>query len=68
MVEHRQPICKLAFEQMLQEPDVLYGSDLGSNYQGQTSMLGKHFVGAHGPSDRARTPGEDARAEHAEIG
>jgi dCTP deaminase len=56
MVEHRQPICKLAFEQMLQEPDVLYGSDLGSNYQGQTSMLGKHFVG------------EDAHAEHAEIG
>jgi dCTP deaminase len=68
MVEHRQPICKLAFEQMLQEPDVLYGSDLGSNYQGQTSMLGKHFVGAHGPSDRARIPGEDARAQRAEIG
>ena len=44
MVEHRQPICKLAFEQMLEQPDVLYGSDLGSNYQGQTTMLGKHFV------------------------
>jgi dCTP deaminase len=44
MVEHRQPICKLAYERMLEQPDVLYGSDVGSNYQGQTTMLGKHFV------------------------
>jgi dCTP deaminase len=44
MVEHRQPICKLAFERMLEPPDVLYGSALGSNYQGQETMLGKHFV------------------------
>ena len=27
MVEHRQPICKLAFERMLEPPDVLYGED-----------------------------------------
>ncbi len=44
MVEHRQPICKLAFERMLEPPDVLYGEDLGSNYQGQETMLSKHFV------------------------
>jgi dCTP deaminase len=44
MVEHRQPICKLAFERMLEPPDVLYGDDLGSNYQGQETMLSKHFV------------------------
>lgn len=44
MVEHRQPICKLAFEAMLEPPDVLYGADVGSNYQGQTTMLSKHFV------------------------
>lgn len=43
MVEHGQPICKLAFERMAEPPDVLYGEDLGSNYQGQTSMLSKHF-------------------------
>jgi dCTP deaminase len=43
MVEHRQPICKLAFERMIDEPDVLYGADAGSNYQGQISMLSKHF-------------------------
>lgn len=43
MVEHRQPICKLAFERLAQLPDVLYGEDLASNYQGQETMLSKHF-------------------------
>ena len=44
MVEHRQPVCKLAFERMTAEPDVLYGEQVGSNYQGQQTMLSKHFV------------------------
>ncbi len=44
MVEHRQPVCKLAFERMAAEPDVLYGQDIGSNYQGQETMLSKHFA------------------------
>ena len=44
MVEHRQPVCKLAFERMADEPDVLYGEDIGSNYQGQLTMLSKHFL------------------------
>jgi dCTP deaminase len=44
MVEHRQPVCKLAFERMAAQPDVLYGEDVGSNYQGQQTMLSKHFV------------------------
>jgi len=44
MVEHRQPVCKLAFERMADEPDVLYGADIGSNYQGQLTMLSKHFL------------------------
>ena len=43
MVEHRQPICKLGFERLAATPDVLYGRDLGSNYQGQVTMLSKHF-------------------------
>lgn len=43
MVEHGQPVCKLAFEHMAQRPNLLYGEDLGSNYQGQVSMLSKHF-------------------------
>jgi len=45
MVEHGQPVCKLAFERMSEEPDVLYGEDVGSNYQGQQTMLSKHFLG-----------------------
>jgi dCTP deaminase len=44
MVEHRQPVCKLAFERMVAEPEVLYGDQLGSNYQGQQTMLSKHFA------------------------
>lgn len=44
MVEHLQPVCKLAFERMIDTPDVLYGEALGSNYQGQESMLSKHFT------------------------
>ncbi len=44
MVEHRQPVCKLAFERMASDPDVLYGQDIGSNYQGQETMLSKHFA------------------------
>jgi dCTP deaminase len=44
MVEHRQPICKLGYERMLEPPDRLYGTDVGSNYQGQETMLSKHFV------------------------
>ncbi|HEY1689896.1 MAG TPA: 2'-deoxycytidine 5'-triphosphate deaminase [Solirubrobacteraceae bacterium] len=44
MVEHRQPVCKLAYERMAAEPDVLYGEDIGSNYQGQQTMLSKHFA------------------------
>ncbi|HEV7584722.1 MAG TPA: 2'-deoxycytidine 5'-triphosphate deaminase [Solirubrobacteraceae bacterium] len=45
MVEHGQPVSKLAFERMAEEPDVLYGEDVGSNYQGQQTMLSKHFLG-----------------------
>ncbi len=44
MVEHGQPVCKLAFERMAEEPDVLYGVDVKSNYQGQQTMLSKHFI------------------------
>lgn len=44
MVEHHQPVCKLAFERMAAPPDVLYGAQIGSNYQSQESMLSKHFA------------------------
>jgi dCTP deaminase len=44
MVEDHQPVCKLAFERMSEPPDVLYGQEIGSNYQGQLTMLSKHFA------------------------
>jgi dCTP deaminase len=43
MIEHGQQVCKLTFERMLEEPTSLYGQGIGSNYQGQTETLGKHF-------------------------
>jgi dCTP deaminase len=43
MIEHGQRVCKLTFERMLAEPTNLYGRGIGSNYQGQTETLGKHF-------------------------
>lgn len=44
MIEHRQHVCKLTFERMLEPPTMLYGDNaFGSNYQGQTETLGKHF-------------------------
>ena len=44
MIEHRQRVCKLAFERMAEEPEVLYGEAIGSSYQQQTDTLGKHFL------------------------
>jgi dCTP deaminase len=49
MVEHHQPVCKLSFERMAAEPDVLYGADVGSSYQGQQTMLSKHFLAQRPP-------------------
>ena len=44
MVEHRQPVCKLGLEWMEAPAERLYGAGLGSNYQGQVTMLSKHFA------------------------
>jgi dCTP deaminase len=43
MIEHRQRVCKLTFERMLEPPTQLYGQGIGSNYQRQTETLGRHF-------------------------
>jgi dCTP deaminase len=42
-IEHRQRVCRLSFERMIQRPDVLYGHSIGSAYQGQLDTLSKHF-------------------------
>jgi dCTP deaminase len=59
MVEHRQPVCKLAFERMAEQPDVLYGKDIGSNYQGQLTMLSKHFAERRGQGAFSPRPADD---------
>ncbi len=58
MVEHRQPVCKLGLEWMEAAAERLYGADLGSNYQGQVTMLSKHFEEqtASGAGEGEETP------------
>lgn len=43
-IEEHQKVCKLTFERMLEEPERLYGEDIGSSYQGQTQTLSKYFL------------------------
>jgi dCTP deaminase len=45
LIETGQPVSKLVFERMAEEPDVSYGSAIGSYYQHQEKALGKHFLG-----------------------
>ncbi|MCL5778549.1 2'-deoxycytidine 5'-triphosphate deaminase [Limibaculum sp. FT325] len=42
-LEHGQVVGRLVFERMAEVPDLLYGRDIGSNYQGQALKLAKHF-------------------------
>jgi len=52
MVEDRQRLCKLAFERMADPVTLLYGSGIGSHYQGQQSTLSKYF--ARKPKDEGQ--------------
>jgi dCTP deaminase len=42
-LENGQIVGRLVYERMQAVPDVLYGADMGSNYQGQGLKLSKHF-------------------------
>ncbi len=42
-LEHGQIVGRLVYERMTDIPDILYGKDMGSNYQGQGLKLAKHF-------------------------
>ncbi len=42
-LEHGQMVGRLIYETMIEVPDVLYGTGIGSNYQGQALKLSKHF-------------------------
>jgi dCTP deaminase len=44
MVQHRQRVCRLTFEHLVEPADTLYGESIGSNYQGQQSTLSKYFA------------------------
>ena len=57
MVEHRQPVCKLGLERMAEPAERLYGASLGSNYQGQVTMLSKHFEEQTAGAEAAATVG-----------
>ncbi|MGQ0455618.1 MAG: 2'-deoxycytidine 5'-triphosphate deaminase [Hyphomicrobium sp.] len=43
ILEHGQIIGRLVYERMTELPDLVYGRDLKSNYQGQGLKLSKHF-------------------------
>lgn len=43
VLEHGQTVGRLVYERMTAVPDLLYGADLKSNYQGQGLKLSKHF-------------------------
>jgi dCTP deaminase len=49
VVEDGQPICRLAFEEMLEKPEILYGDEIGSSYQRQEEMLSKFFLESRAP-------------------
>lgn len=42
-LDHGQTVGRLIYERMAERPAMLYGADLGSNYQGQGLKLSKHF-------------------------
>ena len=43
ILEDSQIIGRLVYERMVEVPEMLYGRDLGSNYQAQGLKLSKHF-------------------------
>ncbi|KGF71018.1 2-deoxycytidine 5-triphosphate deaminase [Hoeflea sp. BAL378] len=43
ILDHGQIVGRLIYERMLERPEALYGSGLGSNYQAQGLKLSKHF-------------------------
>ncbi len=44
LLEHGQITGRLIYEPLTQEPDLLYGTDIGSHYQSQGLKLSKHFI------------------------
>ena len=49
LLEHGQIVGWLRYEKMAQTPDILYGKDIKSNYQGQGLKLAKQFASSCEP-------------------
>ncbi|MEK7679167.1 MAG: 2'-deoxycytidine 5'-triphosphate deaminase [Deltaproteobacteria bacterium] len=43
MIGHGQTFCKLFFEKMIEVPEKVYGTKIGSSYQFQGVTLSKQF-------------------------
>ena len=43
VLEDGQMVGRLVYEPLVSVPEIIYGSDVGSNYQGQELKLSKHF-------------------------
>ncbi len=48
LLEHGQTVGWLRYERMASRPELLYGQDCNSNYQGQSLKLGKQFTPLRG--------------------
>jgi dCTP deaminase len=59
MIEHRQRVCRLTFERMLEPPDTLYGDAGRSSYQHQLDPLAKQFPAGE-PAAGPGRPGAEA--------
>jgi dCTP deaminase len=46
VLEDGQPVARLVYERLLSPPTKLYGTGIGSSYQGQGLALSKHFKAA----------------------
>ena len=46
IMDHGQNVGRLVYENMTEEPDIIYGQEVKSNYQGQGLKLSKHFKNA----------------------
>lgn len=51
LIEDGQPLFRLNLMRNTEEPDLLYGADLSSNYQGQRLRLSKQFTGTPEPEE-----------------
>ncbi|TML63498.1 MAG: 2'-deoxycytidine 5'-triphosphate deaminase [Actinobacteria bacterium] len=65
VVEHGQRLCRLIFERLVEETELVYGQGIGSTYQDQKLTLSKHFA-SQGPVGQLTLP--DTPPVRAKVG